>query len=152
MPGLLYDIKYTPMIYSTEVAAGTSAIASTQVLDMAGWDGVLFIDIPQSVTAAGVRYILAQTGASSTYGALADDTNLCGTTSAATTTGMSNGPASLLDIYKPLARFVSVKQVRATQNSAGGTIAIQYKNRVGPVAAGTTLMEIERLQVAGVAT
>lgn len=148
MPQLSKDIAITWMIASTEVAAGTTATESSVVLDMAGYDGVLFLDCPHTVTAAGARYICAMSGDSS--GTMAANSNLAGTTGTASTTGLSSAVIAL-DVYKPISRFVSVKQVRATQNSGGGVLAIQYKNRVGPISQ-TTAYVFESLTVLGLDT
>lgn len=125
------DVKITKV--SAASAAGTSTIDSSPV-DMSGWEGVLFLTTALAITAGGVQSMKAQQDTAVGMGAAAD---LTGT--GVTIADDDDNQTFWLDIYRPLERFVRVRILRATQNSAFGEIyAIQYRPRTKPVSNNVT--------------
>lgn len=109
-------------------AAGQTAIDSTPV-DMAGYDGVLFLTHVGAITAGGVQTMKAQQDTAVGMGSAAD---LEG--SSLTIADDDDNQSFFLDIKRPKERFVRVRISRATQDSAFGAIwAIQYRGRTFPV-------------------
>jgi hypothetical protein len=138
--GLLPGIKVNVMIATTQggSSGGTTSQSSTDstggeggsgVLDMSEYEGVLFIGLPTVVTAGGVLGISPKFGSSS--GTLTADTSaFAGTT--ASTTGMSE-QSFVLDIIKPLTRYVGVQATKATQAAGMTVLGIQYGAHKIPV-------------------
>lgn len=125
------QVKITKVAAAT--AAGTSTINSSPV-DMAGYDGVLFLVTAGAITAGGVQSMKAQQDTAVGMGAAAD---LAGT--GITVADDDDNQSFWLDIKRPLERFVRCVISRATQNSAWGEIyAIQYRGRQFPVVNNVT--------------
>jgi len=104
---------------------------------MAGYDGVLFVGKINAVTASGELEMYAQYSDSSSTTDMVDDTGTrVGSTGAVTTTDWDD-KLLLLDIYKPLKRYVSVHIDKATQPSEISVIGIRYRGRSGPVTQST---------------
>ena len=109
-------------------AAGQTAINSDPV-DMAGYDGVLFVTNAGAITGSGVQSIKAQQDTVVGMGTAAD---LEGSSIAIADDDDNQG--FYLDIKRPKERFVRAVISRATQDSAFGPIwAIQYRGRSFPV-------------------
>jgi hypothetical protein len=119
------EVKITKVSVAT--AAGVTTIDSSPV-DMAGYDGVLFLTTVLAITAGGVQSMKAQQDTAVGMGSAAD---LIG--SGITIADDDDNQSFWLDIRRPLERFVRVRILRATQNSAFGEIyALQYRARVKP--------------------
>jgi hypothetical protein len=102
--------------------AGTDAITS-DILDMAGYEGVLFLT--RFGTAAAGNLVKAQSG---TDDSVSDAADLEGTS-------VSSGTSDegiYLDIYKPQERYVRLYVTRGTSSTMGEIWAIQYGNRNAP--------------------
>lgn len=95
-------------------AAGTTAVDSTGV-DMAGWDGVLFIT-SFGTAASGNTVKAAQSADDSTY----DD--LTGTS---VTSGTSDEDV-WIDVYRPRDRYVRLSAARGTSSTLESIWAIRY--------------------------
>lgn len=101
-------------------AAGSTDLTSDSV-DMAGFDGVLFIAHLGTLTAGQVTALRSQHSADdSTFGDIADGA----------TGNAADGDGNKLlfvDVYRPQKRYVRVILDRATANAVlNGIIAIQY--------------------------
>lgn len=126
MQNLLKDIKVTRVMNA--VAAGTS-VQNSSVVDMSGWDGVLFIAALGTLTATQVTGLKGQQGQASN---LSDAADLAGTAVGPLADGDSN-KCLALDIYRPLERYVRCVVTRGTANAViDGVIAIQYRGRKAP--------------------
>ena len=120
------------------VAAGTNDTQDSTALDMSGWDGVVFIALFGTLSATAVTDIRAQEGATSTPA-----TDLAGTKISATP-GTHDNKALILDIYRPLKRYIRCRVTRATANAViDGIIAIQYRGKKAPVTQGATVASTE---------
>lgn len=89
-------------------------------VDMQGFEGVMFVGIVGTVTGSGTAALKAsQSSDNVTFNDLAG----------AVVTGAAGGSDKffVLDVYRPLDRYVRTTLTRAVANSIyGGTIAIQY--------------------------
>lgn len=122
------------------VAAGTDDTQDGTVLDMSGWDGVVFIALFGTLTATAVTDIRAREGDESD---LSDAADLVGTKVSLTATTHDN-LAGILDVYRPLKRYIRVRVTRATANAViDGIIAIQYRGKKAPVTQGSTIAVTE---------
>jgi hypothetical protein len=131
------NVKISIMASSTDLVAGSTVSDTTDltvanVLDMAGFEGVMFLALPMTVTAAGTIGIIPKFGSSSGTLTLAATSFWAGTSTLGATTDMSQKYFAL-DIIKPIQRYVGVRLHRATQNSnLAGIIAIQYGEHKQP--------------------
>lgn len=130
--GFLADsVKITKL--ANETAAGTSTINSA-VVDMAGYDGCLFLTNAGAITAGGVQSLKVQQDTAVGMGAAAD---LLGT--GLTVADDDDNQAFWLDVKRPRERYLRLVILRATQNSAWGPIwAIQYRGRALPIVNNVT--------------
>ena len=111
------NVKVT--LVQAPLADGQTDPDSSSV-DMQGFEGVLFIGIVGTVTGSGTASLKAsQSSDNSSFNDL----------SGVVATGAAGGSDKfiLLDVYRPLDRYVRTTLTRAVANSIyGGTIAIQY--------------------------
>ena len=120
------NIKITRVLNA--VAAGTTDQQSA-VLDMQGWDGVLFLAAFGTLTATQVTSLNAQQGTQVGGGDMAD---LAGSKVGPLADGDSN-KCLQLDVRRPLERYVRAVVDRGTANAViDGVIAIQYSGRAAP--------------------
>lgn len=125
LKGYLTDnAKISIVSTTTQGAAGTSAITSSAV-DMAGYDGCLFI-VPVGAVVSGAVTSLKVQQCDTTGGSYAD---LTGTNQAIADT--DDDKCFYVDIQRPDEQFLKLVVSRATQNATiGGIVAIQYKRGV----------------------
>lgn len=117
------------------VAAGQAA-NNGDILDMSGFEGVVFICALGTVTDASVVTMKAQQDDANAAAGMAD---LSGATVSLTGSSDSN-QCLLLDLYRPTKRYVRCVVTTATQNAAiDGVIAIQYSGRYLPVTQSTDI-------------
>ncbi|MCC7365017.1 MAG: hypothetical protein IT303_11660 [Dehalococcoidia bacterium] len=120
------EIKIT--LAKAAQAAGTTDIES-DVIDMSGYEGVLFLVTFGAITAGAVTSIKAQQGAASN---LSDAADLEGTGIAVADD--DDGQTFVIDVYKPRERYVRAVVDRATQNAVVGEIyALLYGAKELPV-------------------
>jgi hypothetical protein len=117
--------KITRVVNST--AVGTSAVNGT-VLDMSGFEGVVFVLEAGTIT-DGTFAVKAQDGADS---GLSDAADLANSSVAEAIT--DDNKCVILDIYKPLKRYIRPVVVRggSTGGVIDGVLAIQYGPRSVP--------------------
>lgn len=122
--GYLSDrCKLSILSTTTLGAAGTTAITSS-ALDMAGFDGVLFIIPAGTIVSGGVQSIKV-TDCTTTGGSYNDVT---GTNQ--TIADTDDDKCYYIDIQRPALQFLKVVISRATQNATfGGIFALQYQKR-----------------------
>lgn len=114
-------VKVTQAITPTAGAAGTTDINGT-ILDMAGWEGVLMEVTFGAITASAVTNVHAEQDSSSSMTSAAD---LAGT--GQTVADTDDGDIFLIDLYRPLERYVRVVVDRGTANAVvAGATYIQY--------------------------
>lgn len=127
MTSLLKDTKFTRV--SAAAAAGQTDVASS-ILDMAGFDGVLFVALLGDVTDTSVLTLTAQQNtANSTSGMAA----LTGTATFTAGASDADSKAMILDVIRPVERYVRAVLSRGTANAAvDGILAIQYRAGTKP--------------------
>lgn len=138
MLSLLKDCKITRVLNA--VAAGTSDQDGT-VLDMSGYDGVIFLAALGDVTATSVLelQVLGNT-ASSTSSPTPTEITVDETIF---TAGASDADNKLLvvDVVRPSKRYIFPRLKRGTANAViDGVVAIQYRTRDVPVTQGSTVL------------
>jgi hypothetical protein len=131
------------------VSAGSSINSNSDILDMAGWDGVVFI-VPITDSATGGIATLtvegdeanADTGMTALTGASVTETSL-------TPGDDLNNKLLIVDVFHPLLRYIQGVVTSSGANIAyGNMIAIRYRGKVAPVIDDATV--IHRAHVVGV--
>lgn len=141
---LLEEVKITKLNDAT--AAGVTAINSA-VVDMAGYDGVVFLTNSGTIAATGTATVKVQQDTVAGMGAAAD---LLGTSQAFVDTDDTKSVA--VDIKRPGERYLRLVIARATANSDWGPIwALQYRSRQVPVTQGLDKHEKHLSPVEGTA-
>lgn len=115
-------VKFT--LVQAALADGSTDPDST-ALDMAGYEGVLFVGICGTITGSGTctlaAYGSSDNGVVDTFAALSG-------ASAEASGSADSDKLLIVDVFQPRERYIRTKLTRATANSIwGGTIAIQYK-------------------------
>lgn len=132
------NIKVTRVLNA--VAAGTT-VQNSSVLDMSGFDGVVFIGAVGALLAGAVTGLKAQQGQAAN---LSDAADLEGSLASIPDTG-SNGMA-IVDIYRPQERYVRAVFNRAVATAVlDGIIAIQYKGSKAPTTQDATVIAAKYL-------
>jgi hypothetical protein len=112
-------------------AAGTTA-KTTSIIDMSGYEGVLFVAEFGTIIEAGtINVQVLQNIINSITGMAA----LAGTAAHTVTAGNAALAQSAIavDVYKPLERYLEVTVTPATSNAViCGVTAIRYKGKMGP--------------------
>lgn len=111
-------------------AAAAQTAVDSSILDMSGFDGVMFIALLGTVTDGSVLTLTPkQNTTNSTSGAAA----ISGAATSPVTAAANSNAALLADIQRPQQQFVYVTLTRTAQNAAlDGIIAIQYEARKKP--------------------
>lgn len=117
------------------VTAGTSD-SDSSVLDMAGWDGVIYIALLNTVVDGSVLQLQAQ-GSAQSNGSSPSQEAATGSATAAT----NSNAFLVLDVIRPANRYQFVRVKRGTQNATiDGVIAIQYRGRNQPTSQVNALL------------
>ena len=141
MSDLLNQVKVTRCMNA--VAAGTTQQNGT-ALDMAGYEGVLFLAAFGALTANQVTAIFAQEDDAAAMGNAA---NMTGTQVGPLADNASN-KCLLLDVNQPQKRYVRCVVSRGTANAAiDGVWAIQYKPNWRPTTQDATTVYSSELHV-----
>lgn len=123
------DVKLT--LVQAGLADGSTDPDSSSV-DMEGFDGVMFVGLVGTITGSGTATLKASQSA--------NDSSFADLASASVEASGSGDSDKLLvlDIFRPLDRYVRTTLTRATANSIwGGTLAIQYKAKSKPAVTAT---------------
>ncbi len=134
---LLYDAKFT--VVEASAVAGTSTL-TTDVLDMTGYDSVMFVAMLGDVTDTSV---LALTAKGNSANSTSSPTPTTYEGAAGFTAGASDADNKLMivDIEKPRDRYVFATLARGTANAVvNGIIAIQYNGHLKPEVQGSTVL------------
>ena len=118
------DVKIT--VVSPAATAATSAIDSS-ILDMQGYEGVMFIALTGDVTST-CDLTLTVKGNTANHLTVPTPITQKATTLFAAGAADADSKALVVDLYKPALRYVFANLTRATANAViGGIIAIQYQ-------------------------
>lgn len=122
-------IKVT-VVEAAATAAQTELV--TDVLDMSGYEGVLFIALLGDVTTASVLQLTVKGNSANS---VSSPTPVTQKASDAFTADGSTADSKVImvDVYKPTLRYMFASLTRTTANAVvGGIIAIQYEPRCKP--------------------
>ena len=120
-------------------AAGSSDV-NGDVLDMAGFDGVLFVVHFGTITATAVTGIKAQQDAVVGFG---DGADLKDTLVSVLDT--DSNKVALLDVFRPLEQFIRCVVTRATANAVIASVtAYQYRSKTKATTQGDTVAASEQ--------
>lgn len=138
MQSLLKDCKITRV---ANAAAAAQTDVDTTVLDMAGWDGVIFVAALGDVTnTSALELQVFGNTASSTSSPTPVELTANDVTY---TAGASDADNKLMvvDVIRPNYRYVFGRVLRGTANAVvDGVFAIQYRGRSLPVTQGSTVL------------
>lgn len=136
MLNLARNVKITRVLNA--VAAGQTAQTGS-VIDMANFEGVIFLAAFGTLDTGAVTGLKAQQGLQSN---LSDAADLAGT--ALAITDAADNKLLVLDVFRPAERYVRPVVTRGTADAViDGVIAIQYGPRVLPVTQDATVAGIE---------
>lgn len=111
--------------------AGTSDTLSGSIIDLAGFDGVMFIALAGDLTITAVLTLQAQQNAVNSATGMATLANVASVTAVSAT--VQDNSALALDVFRPTERFLRPQLVRATANAViDGVIAILYEGNEQP--------------------
>ncbi len=116
-----------------QAAAGAATtLLTSSVLDMSGYEGVMFIALTGDVTNASVLTLTAKGNSADSTSSPTPVTQKATDAFTADATS-ADSKALVVDVYKPPLRYMFATLARADQNAiVGGIIAIQYGARNKP--------------------
>jgi hypothetical protein len=139
---LLKDVKLTRVMNA--VAAGTTVQNSSEI-DMSGFEGVMFILAVGTLTATQTTSLKAQQTATTGTG-YADITG----SGSGDMADDDDNQCVVLDIYKPVERFVRAVVTRGVANAViDGVFALQYGPGKRPTVQDATTVALSELIVSG---
>jgi hypothetical protein len=113
--------------------------SNTAILDMSGFDGVLFVAPITDCVQAGVATLTVESNAANSDAGMAAITGAAATATSAANDDL-NGKCLVVDVFSPQKRYVQAVVTSATQNIAfGDVIAIQYRGRKAPVSVAASI-------------
>lgn len=131
MKNLLTGIKISYL--KDGVTAGSSIDNDSDILDLAGFEGVLFVSPILDSVATGVATMTVEQNAANSGSGMAALAGAVATATSSTNDDL-NGKVLAIDVYRPRERYLRVNRTSATANIAyGDVIAIQYSTRNNPI-------------------
>lgn len=134
---LLKGCKIT-VVEAAAAAAQTELV--TDVLDMSGFEGVMFIAITGDVSDTSVLTLTVKGNSANSVSSPSPVTQKA---TDAFTAGAATADSKVIvvDIYRPILRYIFGSLTRATANAVvGGIIAIQYDARNKPTTQDTSVI------------
>lgn len=136
-PSLLKDVLAG--VAGVAVAVGASIDSNGSRLDMAGYEGVLFIQPIDDSVATGVATLTVEQNTADSDSGMAALAGAAATATCAVNDDL-NGKVLVVDVYRPRERYVQAVRTSATAGIAfGQLIAIRYGARKLPVADDATV-------------
>jgi len=133
---------FSPVRLMNDVAAGTSN-QNSAVLDMAGWDGVIFLTAFGAITASAVTSVKVQEDTDPAGGTMAD---IAGSGVSLAAGGADDNKTVMHDVYRALKRYLRVVVLRATANAViDGVWAIRYRGSKLPPTLDVTIKSLTTL-------
>ena len=112
--------------------AAATTTRNSSIIDMADYDGVIFIAVFDTLIAAGTIKLSVDQNTANSASGMAE---LAGSTTYTVTSSDTTGGILVADIYRPEERYLRASIDIATQNAViGGIVAIQYSGRKQPMA------------------
>jgi hypothetical protein len=129
------------------VAAANNTDDNSAILDMSGYDGVMFIAPIYDSVSGGVATLTVEANTANSDSGMAAVTGAAATVTSGANDDL-NGGCLIVDVYKPQKRYVQAVRTSSTQNIAfDALIAIRYHGKKRPVTQGATVLA--STQVAG---
>ena len=120
------------------IQSDEQATQSTDILDMQGFEGVMFVAHFADVDDTAVLTLQAQQDELNASGGMA---TLTGTATFTAAAADADDDCLVLDVYRPEKRYVRAQLVVATANAiVASVIAYQYGARKVPVTQGSTVL------------
>ena len=136
----LENMKITPVL--GYFAAGVTKRTST-IIDMSGWDGVVFVAVLGTTIEAGTLDVFVEQNIINSATGMARLATTTAYTVPATPAALT---AIEVDVYKPRERYLQANVTPATQNAViCGMIAIQYRGHSLPAVQESTVVKTTRL-------
>ncbi len=134
---LLKNVLFDRVLVST--AAGTSDTISTDIVDLAGYDGVCFVWLLGDLTSTADLVFNLQQDDLNGSGGMADVGSTAGLLSYNDATATDHDSKLVVqDCYRPGKRYVRAQVDRSTANAViDGCLAILYKGRDMPITQGS---------------
>lgn len=130
------DISYGHAL----VTNANNTDVNTAILDMAGWDGVMFIQPIYDSANTGVATITVESNTANSDSGMAAITGAVATKTDAGGDAL-NGGCLVVDVYHPLKRYVQCAITSTVANVAfDACISIRYRGRKAPVVQGATVL------------
>ncbi len=128
MHSLLKNVKVT--VVEAAATAGQTELVS-DILDMQGWDGVMFIALLGDVTDTSVLTLTVKGNSANDASTPTPVTQGAATFTAGATS--ADNKALIVDIGSPMLRYIFASLTRTTANAVvSGIIAIQYNAALKP--------------------
>jgi hypothetical protein len=123
------------------IAAANNTDSNTDIIDMQGYDGVLFVTPVTDSVQGGVATLKVEQDTANADGGMAALTGASATATSAANDDL-NDKLLVVDVYKPLKRYVQAVRTSATQNIAfGNVIAILYKGSKLPESEHASILD-----------
>ena len=121
------------------VGSSNSINDSGTVFDMQGYDGAVFFTVITTGAAAGVATLNVQQNITSATGG----TTITGATATATNGSTYAKKLLIVDVYKPLKRYIYGNRTSGTDViTFGPMFCLRYKGKMGPLADPTTIAQL----------
>lgn len=114
------------------VAAATGIDDDSTIIDMAGYEGVIFVTTIEDSVDTGVASLIVEQSAANSGAGMAALANAVATLTSGADDDL-NGKLLAVDVYRPKERYLRIKRTSATANIAFGPVtAIRYGQRKSP--------------------
>ena len=121
------------------IANALNTDANTTILDMSGWDGVVFVVPIEDSANTGVATLTVEANTANSDSGMAAISGAVATATSASGDDL-NGKLLIVDVYRPQKRYVQAALTSAVANIAFGTaIAIRYQGTKLPSTDDTTV-------------
>ena len=138
----MFTENFKIMEVGAPITAALNTDSNSDRIDMTGWDGIVFIATITDSAATGIATLKVESNT------IDSDTGMAAVSgaSAAKTSGADddlNDKLLVVDVYRPLKRYVQAVRVSATANIAfGSLIAIQYNGKSLPPTAHASILTL----------
>ena len=138
---LLKNVKIDEV--NAPVSAASSTDDNSDILDMSGYEGVVFIVPITDSAATGVAALVVEQSTANSDTAMAAVSGGSATATSVTNDDL-NDTLLIVDVFRPLERYVQGVLTSDTANIAfGNTVAIRYGARKAPITQGDSVSDSE---------
>ena len=114
------------------VASALNTNDDSNIIDMAGFEGVIFLSTIEDSVATGVASMIVEQNAANSGAGMAALSGAVATLTCGSTDDL-NGKVLAVDVYRPKERYLRVNRTSSVANIAFGSVtAIRYGQRVTP--------------------